>query len=75
MKTMPFSRHQSATFFSQPAGGTMNPPSPWMGSMMTAATFCSPICACTALVNASKASSVIVSGLPTQRYGYAIGMR
>jgi len=26
----------------KPGGGSMKPPSPWIGSMMTAAMFCSP---------------------------------
>ena len=47
MSRMPCSRHQSATRGSQPGGGTMKPPSPWIGSMSTAAQLSSPTWACT----------------------------
>jgi hypothetical protein len=42
MKTMPLSEHQAATAGRKPAAGTTKPPSPWIGSMMTAATFSVP---------------------------------
>ena len=42
MKRMPCSRHHAATRASQPGGGTMKPPSPWIGSMRTAAQLSSP---------------------------------
>ena len=43
MNRMPLSRHHCASAGRKPLGGTMNPPSPWIGSMMTAAQFSSPI--------------------------------
>ena len=43
MNRMPLSRHHCASAGRKPRGGTMNPPSPWIGSMMTAAQFSSPI--------------------------------
>jgi hypothetical protein len=47
----------------------MNPPSPWIGSMMTAATFSSPTCVWIRLVTTSSASSRQVAGPPGQRSG------
>ena len=45
----------------------MKPPSPWIGSMRTAAVFSSPTWVCTAVVKASKASSAQCSGPVGQR--------
>ena len=42
MKTIPCSRQNSASPGRNPSGGTTNPPSPWIGSMITAATLSSP---------------------------------
>ena len=44
MKTTPFARHQSTTAGRNPSAGTMKPPSPWIGSMITAARLSAPIC-------------------------------
>ena len=38
MKTMPFSLAHAASAGRKPSAGTMKPPSPWIGSMMIAAT-------------------------------------
>ena len=46
MNTMPFAAQKSAMPFTNPGDGTMNPPSPWIGSMITAAMFSSPMCLC-----------------------------
>ena len=43
-KTTPFARHHSASAGRNPGAGSMNPPSPWMGSMTTAARFSAPTC-------------------------------
>ena len=71
----PLDEHHSASAARYPLGGTMNPPSPWIGSMITAATLDSPTCACTCDSNTSNASAAQASGPPGHRYGYAIGMR
>ncbi len=42
--TMPLSRQKSASAGRKPSPGTMNPPSPWIGSISTAATFSAPTC-------------------------------
>src|SRR6478736_4550895 len=44
MKTTPFARHQSTSALRKPSAGTMKPPSPWIGSMMTAARLSAPTC-------------------------------
>ena len=75
MSRMPCSAQNSATRRSQPAGGTTKPPSPWIGSMMTAAVLLSPTWVCTTSTKASKAWSAHRSGPPGQRSGYAIGAR
>ena len=67
--TMPCSRHHSATWGRKPGGGTTKPPSPWIGSMMTAAVFSSPTWVWTWLTNVANASSAQRSGPPGQRYG------
>ena len=75
MKRIPCSVHHSDTRRIHPSDGTMNPPSPWIGSRITAAVFCSPTCAWTIEVKASKASSAHCFSPVGQRYGYAIGAR
>ena len=45
----------------------MKPPSPWIGSISTAAQLSSPTCVCTVATNASKASSAHASAPPGQR--------
>ncbi len=75
MNRMPCSRHQSARPARNPSGGTMNPPSPWIGSITTAATRLSPTCAWIWPVITSSASAAHAAGPPGQRNGYAIGTR
>lgn len=69
ISSTPLSRHQSATRVRKPSGGTTKPPSPWIGSMMTAAVFSSPTWACTWAANCANASSAQLSGPVGQRYG------
>ena len=45
----------------------MKPPSPWIGSMSTAAQLSSPTWVCTVETKASKASSAHASGPPGHR--------
>ena len=47
----------------------MKPPSPWIGSMMTAATFCSPTWVWISDLITSSASALHASGPPGQRSG------
>ena len=58
-----------------PLGGTIKPPSPWIGSIMIAATFFAPISFSILCVTSASASAVIVEASPIQRYAYGIGMR
>ncbi len=44
MKTTPFSLAHACSAGRKPSAGTMKPPSPWIGSMMTAARLAAPIC-------------------------------
>ncbi len=67
MNRIPCCAHQSAIRLRYPAGGTMKPPSPWIGSMSTAAVFCSPTWVCTCETNAANASSAQRSGPVGQR--------
>jgi len=46
MNTMPFAEQKSAMPFTKPGAGTTKPPSPWIGSMITAAMLSSPMCLC-----------------------------
>jgi hypothetical protein len=46
MKTMPLAAANSARPAMNPGAGTMNPPSPWIGSIRIAAMFSSPMCLC-----------------------------
>ena len=47
----------------------MKPPSPWMGSITTAATFSSPTWAWMRFVTTSSASAAHLAGPPGQRNG------
>ena len=48
----------------------MNPPSPWIGSMMTAATFSSPTCVwISPVMTSQRLGSAHRSGPPGQRSG------
>ena len=69
MKTIPLARQNSASPGRKPSGGTMKPPSPWMGSITTAATFSSPTWAWMRLVTTSSASAAHLAGPPGQRNG------
>ena len=69
MNTMPCAEHHSATRATNPGAGTMKPPSPWIGSRITAAVRSSPTWVCTWDTNVSKASSAQRSGPVGQRYG------
>ena len=66
---MPFSRQNAARPGRNPSGGTMNPPSPWIGSITTAATFCSPTWVWIRPVITSSASAAHWHGPPGQRNG------
>jgi hypothetical protein len=46
MNTIPWSFAKAARPLRNPGLGTMNPPSPWIGSTMIAAMFSSPMCLC-----------------------------
>ena len=46
MNTIPCSAQNSLIPATKPGEGTMKPPSPWIGSMITAAMFSSPMCLC-----------------------------
>ena len=46
MNTIPFAAANSASPAMKPGAGTMNPPSPWIGSIRIAAMFSSPMCLC-----------------------------
>ena len=56
MKTTPFARHQSAIAGRKPSAGTMKPPSPWIGSTITAARLSAPICFSIVVIAAAAAS-------------------
>ena len=56
-KTTPFARHQAARAGRKPSAGTMKPPSPWIGSMTTAARLAAPTCfSMTSMARAAAAS-------------------
>src|SRR5229473_3045185 len=67
MSRMPCSRQNSASPGRKPSGGTMKPPSPWIGSMMTAATLSSPTCVWMSPVITSSAFAAHASGPPGER--------
>ena len=69
MNTMPCSAQKSASPLRNPGAGTMNPPSPWIGSTRTPAMFCSPMCLCISSSAYASASSAQRSGPLGQRYG------
>ena len=57
MNTIPCSAQNSASPGRKPSGGTTNPPSPWIGSMITAATLSSPTWVWISVLIVSKASA------------------
>ena len=67
MNTMPCLRANSATPGRKPSAGTMNPPSPEMGSATMQATLWAPIWVRTISSSAARASSAARSGPPGQR--------
>ena len=56
----------------KPGAGTMKPPSPWIGSMITAAVFASPTCACTSRHERVErlVGAVLRAGRPAERVGH-----
>ena len=66
---MPFSRQNAASPVRNPSGGTTKPPSPWIGSMSTAATLSSPTWVWISPVITSSAFAAHASGPPGQRNG------
>src|SRR3954470_4134768 len=71
MKTAPDARHHSATAGRNPAAGTTKPPSPWIGSSTTHATFDAPTYFSMAAIDRAAASTP----LSPSRYGYDVGTR
>ncbi len=71
MKTTSFAVHHSTMAGRNPSAGTMKPPSPWIGSMMTAARLSAPTCF-SMIEIAFLAASAPVS---PSRYGYDMGAR
>jgi hypothetical protein len=69
MNRMPLSPQNSARPFRNPGAGTMKPPSPWIGSTITAAMFSSPMCLCISSFAYARASAAARSGPVGQRYG------
>ena len=69
MNTIPCSRQNSASPGRNPSGGTTNPPSPWIGSMIRAATLSSPTWVWIRLLTMASASSAHASRPPGQRSG------
>ena len=66
MNTTLFLRHQSSSAGRKPSAGTMKPPSPWMGSMITAARLSAPTCLSITSIARLAASSPesVASSLP-----------
>src|SRR5215813_889275 len=69
MSRIPCSRQNAARPGRKPSGGTTKPPSPWIGSITTAATFCSPTCVWMREVITSSASARQAAG-PAERVGH-----
>ena len=71
MNTIPFAAANSASPAMKPGAGTMNPPSPWIGSIRIAAMFSSPMCLCISSIAYARQDSAHVSSVPPvgQRYG------
>ena len=53
----------------KPSAGTMKPPSPWIGSMMSAARLAAPICFSIIVDRALRGRSPSVAVLPNSRRG------
>ena len=69
MNTIPFSRQNAANAGRNPSPGTTKPPSPWIGSMMTAATWSAPTCFSIRSMAIAAASAPALSGPVGQRNG------
>ena len=60
--------------FSQPNGGTITPPEPWMGSQKNAATLSAPSAATFVSSAATDAAISAASSAKLLRYAYGDGM-
>ncbi len=69
----PLAEHQSASAGRKPGAGTTNPPSPWMGSITTAASRFAPTCFSSSRIARSAAAAPSTSS--PSRNGYDIGAR
>ena len=69
MKTTPFSFAHATSVGRNPGAGTMNPPSPWMGSMMIAATESAPICFSICVIAPERRLLAREAGLVAVRVG------
>ena len=72
MSTIPSEAQMSAIPATKPGAGTMNPPSPWIGSRMTAAMFSSPMCLWISSRAYARHAAAHASGVSPphgQRYG------
>ncbi len=67
-------RHASRIAFSQPTGGTITPPEPWIGSQKNAATFSAPSAATFASSAATEAAINALSSANVLRYAYGDAM-
>lgn len=66
-KTMPFAFAYSTIAGRKPLVSSMKPPSPWIGSMMIAATFSAPICLLIMSIACAAASAAQFSEPVSQR--------
>ena len=74
-KRMSSSRAASRMAFSQPLGGTITPPEPWIGSQKKAATLSAPSSATLARSAATEAAISACGSAPSAwRYGLGEGM-
>src|SRR6476469_5416503 len=65
MNTTLFLRHQSSSAGRKPSAGTMKPPSPWMGSMITAARLLEPTCVpMVSIVRCAASGGAVAASLP-----------
>nr|CRL69114.1 hypothetical protein CPGR_00208 [Mycolicibacter nonchromogenicus] len=67
MNTTSLSRHQANSAGRKPGAGTMNPPSPWIGSMTSAARLLAPIWfSSTAMARSAARSPSLPSSLSSK---------
>jgi hypothetical protein len=69
----PVAEHHCASAARNPGAGTTNPPSPWIGSMTTAASRLAPTCFSSIVIARSAAPTPSIS--EGSRNGYDIGTR